>query len=62
MSSNASPTKKTEKKEEYQIAISQDGKFAATFDTGKYHSVIFNIALQYVYSKFFFYQISKLSD
>jgi hypothetical protein len=25
----------TEKKEDYQIAISQDGKFAVTFDTGK---------------------------
>ncbi len=24
------------KKGEYQIAISQDGKFAVTFDTGKY--------------------------
>jgi hypothetical protein len=25
----------TEKKEDYQIAICQDGKFAVTFDTGK---------------------------
>ena len=26
---------KPDKKEEYRIAISRDGKFAATFDTGK---------------------------
>jgi hypothetical protein len=25
------------RKEDYQIAISQDGKFAVTFDTGKRH-------------------------
>jgi hypothetical protein len=28
------------KKDDHQIAISQDGKFAATFDTGKNNFVI----------------------
>jgi hypothetical protein len=36
----------TTKKEDYQIAISQDGKFVVTFDTGKNKfviKIIFNI-------------------
>ena len=32
----------TDKKENYQIAICQDGKFVVTFDTGRCRSVVEN--------------------
>jgi len=59
----------TDNSEDYQIAICQDGKFVATFDTGKFHKFM-QIQLQYltlnviilINSVFFFFKISEPSN
>ncbi len=49
----------TDEKEEYQLAISQDGKFAVTFDTGKCYFESSFIDFKILFKpNFFFYHFN----
>src|SRR3954452_241357 len=58
------PIDVTTKKEDYRIAICQDGKFAVTFDTGKFHyrKISAILVIFFLMISNFFFKISKPSD